>query len=79
LKVLGWRSTRDVAYDEKRLYPYEVNGQAVKFWIPKGEREFTYYAIVIGKGEFIGDAPSLQGFLVRTSKVFGNKDTVKIE
>lgn len=79
LKLLSNLSSRNVPYEQLYRYPYEVNGQAVKFWTGRTSQEFYYYALVTGKGTFTADAPVVQGFVVRSSVNYGTSTSVTIE
>ncbi|MFH1235693.1 MAG: Ig-like domain-containing protein [Parcubacteria group bacterium] len=80
LKLLSNLSSRNLSYDRLLEYPYEVNGQAVKFWTGKPRSsEFFYYAVVIGKGTFVAEAPQVQGFVATSSVNYGTTERVTIE
>ncbi len=79
LKLLTNLRSRGLNYDKYLRYPYEVNGQALKFWSGKPGQAFHYYATVISKGLFIAEPPSIQGFVVKESKNFGQLQNVTIE
>jgi len=79
LKVLSNLQSRDLPYDQLFRYPYEVNGQAVKFWSGKPAQEFYYYAMVISKGGFIAESPAIQGFIAQSSVNCGSSSRITIE
>lgn len=79
LKLLTSLSSRNLPYDQLLRYPYEVNGQAVKFWSGKSSQEFHYYALVTGKGTFTAEAPTVQGFVVPSSVNYGTSTSVTIQ
>ena len=80
LKLLTNLSSRDLSYDRLLEFPYEINGQVVKFWSGKPRSaEFFYYAIVTGKGEFVAEAPKVQGFVATGSVNYGTTERVIIE
>ncbi len=79
LKVLSYAYNRLINYDPNLAYPYEINGQAIKFWSGKPAREMHYYATVISKGSFTAEPTLIRGFKVPTSKAFGQSESVTIK
>ena len=79
LKILTETYTRNIGYDQTMRFPYEINGQAVKFWTGKPATSFTYYAMVIGKGTYKADSATIQGFTVRSSKSYSTEAAITIK
>ncbi|MFA5134643.1 MAG: Ig-like domain-containing protein [Patescibacteria group bacterium] len=79
LKLLTNINAYDIDYEHGLRYPYEVNGQAVKFWTGKSSQPFYYYAATIGTGTFTAEPPVYQGLVVPESKTYGIQQTVTIE
>ncbi|MDZ7798665.1 MAG: Ig-like domain-containing protein [Patescibacteria group bacterium] len=79
LKILTKTWQRNISYDKNMKYPYEINGQAIKFKIDRSSESFHYYALVTGKGEYKAEAPVIQGFNVEASKAFGSTQNISIE
>ncbi|MFA6098085.1 MAG: polymorphic toxin-type HINT domain-containing protein [Patescibacteria group bacterium] len=70
LKLLTNITSRGLDYDQQLGFPYEVNGQAVKFWTGKPAKAFHYYAIVVGKGQYKAEPAEIQGFVAKDSRNF---------
>lgn len=66
-------------HDQIQQYPYEIKGQQNKFWAWKTDYTFTYYAIVTGKGTFVGDQAIIQGNSVQESKNVTNQTTITLQ
>jgi len=80
LKLLTNLASRNLPYDQLLLYPYEQNGQAVKFWSSKPRSgEYFYYATAISKGEFTAEAPKVQGLVATGSVNYGAEQRITIE
>lgn len=80
LRVLSDLRSRNISADQFFRYPYLVDGQTVKFWTGKLNRQdFYYYAIVTGKGGFKAEAPMLQGFVTQGSINYGDNAQVSIQ
>ncbi len=79
LKILTETHSRNIDYDQTMRFPYEINGQAVKFWTGKPATSLSYYAIVIGKGTYKADSATIQGLTVRSSKSYSTEATITIE
>ena len=78
LQLLTNLYRRGYNYGQNVGYPFEVDGQAVKFG-SYYTSSFYYYALVVGKGEFVAEEPVIEGFKVKASQNFGPSATVKIE
>jgi hypothetical protein len=66
--------------DKNIRYPYEISGQRVSFCATKGDSGIlSYYARVISKGEYMGEAPSIQSLKALDILSFGNKETISIK
>ncbi len=79
LKILTNLWSRYIGWENETRYPYEVDGQAVKFWTSKTTLPFHYYAIVISKGDFKAEPPVLQGFVSKDSMNYGVESAINIQ
>lgn len=79
LKLLSNLNAYDIDYERGLRYPYEINGQAVKFWAGKSSKTFFYYATVIGKGTYVAEPTVYQGIIVPESKTYGTQQILTIE
>lgn len=79
LAILTNPYSRNIGYDQTINYPYEINGRAVKFWVGKPAKAFSYYAIVTSKGGYTAEGPVLQGFVVPDSVVYGESQNVTVK
>jgi len=79
LKILSNTFYRGIGLDLMQQYPYEVNGQQIKFWSGKPAKAFNYYAVVTSKGTYTAEPVTLQGFVARDSQTFGEAQTITIK
>ena len=56
-----------------------INGQQVKFFLPKQSGRLTYDAYVTATGTFSAEPPIIQGFNATDSLTIGNGSTISIE
>ena len=75
LKIITKTYNRNIAYDQRQRYPYEINGVQAKFWSGKPSTTFIYYAMAAEKGEYRAEPPLIQGFISKESQAYGNVST----
>ncbi|MDD4901980.1 MAG: polymorphic toxin-type HINT domain-containing protein [Patescibacteria group bacterium] len=87
LSVMTNLYSRGMNYSCSNYYPYEVNGQTVKFSIWKDWNKgsychtdyFSYFARVVNPGEYRAESAVIQSFEASTVKNYSGANTVLIE
>ncbi|XOU94676.1 MAG: polymorphic toxin-type HINT domain-containing protein [Candidatus Kerfeldbacteria bacterium] len=79
LKMLSNLHAWSIGWTSDTRYPYEIDGQAVKFWTSRTTEPFHYYAIVISKGDYIAEQTILQGFVAKDSINYGVQSAINIQ
>lgn len=81
LKIITKLYDRGIKHDTTLRYPYEINGQKIKFswWKNSRNSSFTYYARVVAPGEYMAEPVVIQSMKSATVKSYSAGTQVIIE